>query len=198
MPDRRTWRNGRRTALRWQSPQGRGGSSPLVRTCDRKLSVRRSQYGHEDLERAAAASRSFAQLMSALGLRPGGGSHSRLKRLVVELGIDVSHFLGQAHLRGCVPPGGPDKFRPAELLVVNRLKGRRERPERLRRALSETGVSSCCARCGISEWLGAKIALEVDHINGVATDNRADNLRLLCPNCHSQTETFGRRKRASD
>lgn len=48
-----------------------------------------------------------------------------------------------------------------------------------------------CAKCGITdEWQGEKIVLELDHINGDRYDNRVDNLRFLCPNCHSQTSTF--------
>ena len=44
--------------------------------------------------------------------------------------------------------------------------------------------------CGLSEWINGKLVLELDHINGDHTDNRIENLRFLCPNCHSQTETF--------
>ena len=48
-----------------------------------------------------------------------------------------------------------------------------------------------CAICGISDWMGLPLTLQVDHINGVNNDNRIENLRLLCANCHSQTDTFG-------
>lgn len=57
-----------------------------------------------------------------------------------------------------------------------------------------------CAECGISEWRDKLLSLHLDHINGDKHDNRLGNLRLLCPNCHSQTETYGgrnvRRKRS--
>jgi len=47
-----------------------------------------------------------------------------------------------------------------------------------------------CGECGISEWNNKKLALHLDHINGKNSDHRLDNLRFLCPNCHSQTETY--------
>jgi 5-methylcytosine-specific restriction endonuclease McrA len=54
-----------------------------------------------------------------------------------------------------------------------------------------------CAECGITTWRGKPLSLELDHINGDKHDNRLENLRLLCPNCHSQTVTYaGRNKHA--
>jgi hypothetical protein len=52
-----------------------------------------------------------------------------------------------------------------------------------------------CECCGISEWNGKSIILQVDHKNGLANDNNIDNLRLICPNCHSQSDTFSGRNK---
>lgn len=66
-----------------------------------------------------------------------------------------------------------------------------------RRLLDEGILRDECYECGISRWLGTKLTLQLDHINGINDDNRIDNLRMLCPNCHSQTETFsGKNNRA--
>ena len=54
-----------------------------------------------------------------------------------------------------------------------------------------------CAICNISEWQEQKITLQVDHIDGNAGNNKPENLRLICPNCHSQTKTFGARNKGS-
>lgn len=66
---------------------------------------------------------------------------------------------------------------------------------KLKERLIKDGVfEHVCAECGLQpEWNGKKLTLALDHINGVNDHNRLENLRLLCPNCHSQTETFAGR-----
>lgn len=55
-----------------------------------------------------------------------------------------------------------------------------------------------CLHCGINEWQGRPLILELDHIDGHKRNNTRNNLRVLCPNCHSQTPTFRNKKRATD
>ena len=61
------------------------------------------------------------------------------------------------------------------------------------RLLSAGLLENRCQDCGLSEWLGKPLTVQIDHINGIRNDHRLENLRMLCPNCHSQTETYGRR-----
>ncbi len=64
----------------------------------------------------------------------------------------------------------------------------------IKRRLLEAGIlKNQCSLCGLSEWRGMRLSIQIDHINGVKGDFRIENLRMLCPNCHSQTATFGGR-----
>ncbi|MEV4639324.1 helix-turn-helix domain-containing protein [Actinoplanes sp. NPDC049548] len=148
------------------------------------------RYTRELLAEAVAASLSTADVLRYLGLRQTGGGHAHIRRRINHYGIDTSHFLGPNHPR--VPPS--NRRQAAEILVLRSADARREAPSRLRRALIESGREHRCATCGLgNEWNARALTLHVDHINGRFWDCRPDNLRFLCPNCHSQTETYAGR-----
>lgn len=96
-----------------------------------------------------------------------------------------------ARLRGDVVPR-PHAMPLARLLVVGRVTNRRH----LRGRLIVAGLKEeRCEVCGLDAWCRAPLVLQLHHVNGDGLDNRLENLQLLCPNCHSQTENWGGRNR---
>ncbi len=104
-----------------------------------------------------------------------------------EFGFSNSAWRG-AVKRGAISPR--PGFRPIdEIFAVNTRRNRGHLKQRLLLMLRENR----CERCGIREWRDRPLAMALHHINGDRLDNRLENLELLCPNCHSQTENYGGR-----
>lgn len=148
-------------------------------------------YTRDQLATAVAASTSFAGVLRHLGRPQAGGTQAHLARRIRREGLDTSHFTGQGHNRGKRSP----RLSASEVLVVLPPGSSRRKTPQLRRAMSESGVPDVCDACGLGQqWCGRPLTLVVDHCSGDWLDNRLGNLRLLCPNCHSQTATWCRRK----
>ncbi len=144
------------------------------------------KYTREVLEEAAERSTSVAGVLRYLGLNQAGGTHAHISRTLKSMGVDTSHFIRNQGGLGRV-----NRRAPKEILVRLPLGSRRAKPSQLRRALQEIGRLHECALCGCDgSWLGSPLVLHVDHIDGDYHNNLADNLRFLCPNCHSQTPNF--------
>lgn len=151
----------------------------------------------EGLEEAVIKCESFADVCRALGIKNiRGGSYERVKCRIKEFNIDTSHFLGQAVLAGKRNPACFQRKHSNEE-ILSKGKVNRVSHKMLKRALLESGIHYKCKNCLLETWLDKTITLEVDHINGDWSNCLIENLRFLCPNCHSQTPTYGMKNKKS-
>lgn len=147
----------------------------------------RRKYTKEILQEAVDKSFSVMEVLDCLGLARAGGSHSHISSMIRKHGIDTSHFLGKRYNTGKPPV---NKRKPEDVLVLKPVGSTKEKTLALRKALIASGVDHQCSECGLKNiWNSKPITLEIDHIDGNWLDNRIENLRFLCPNCHSQQVT---------
>lgn len=143
----------------------------------------------EEYVEIAKKSFSIAQMCRELGIKPIGGNYRILHNKIKEYDIDISHFNGKGWNKG-------ERYKQIkfatplnEILVENSTY----QSFKLKNRLLKEGIKEYkCENpeCGLTEWLGKPIPLELHHINGDNTDNRLENLILLCPNCHALTDTY--------
>ncbi|MFE7435560.1 HNH endonuclease signature motif containing protein [Streptomyces tendae] len=154
------------------------------------------KWTREVLQEAVSASTNMCEVLRHLGLEVVGGHHTHISRRIKAYDIDISHF--QMPTR----KGKPWRPRTPEGVLIEQppSQARRIPSDRLKWAMRITGTPEQCALCGTgTAWRGRPLPLEIDHIDGNWQDNRIENLRFLCPNCHSTTDNYrGRGKRRTE
>lgn len=131
---------------------------------------------------------SITEVLEQIGLTPRSGNFLTAQKYINQYKLDTSHF--NPFLAGQKKKAGT-KYQLIPIEEI--LEGFHPtfRTYNLKLRLIKEGVKEYkCEECGLIEWRGNSITLDLDHINGISTDHRLENLRLLCPNCHSQTPTF--------
>jgi hypothetical protein len=145
------------------------------------------KWTREVLQEAVSASTNMCEVLRHLGLEVVGGHHTHISRRIKAYGIDVSHF------RAPTQRGRAWRPRTPEAVLVEQPTGRARRVpnDRLKWAMAAAGMQERCAMCGVEAvWRGHPLPLEIDHIDGNWRDNRIENLQVLCPNCHSTTDSY--------
>lgn len=163
----------------WRPDGVRPGRGPARRPVSIDDEVLRARLPH---------ARSLAEVLIALGLDPANGAHYRgVRRRIDRLGLATTHLAGRAWARGT---GGTRTPRPLVEILVHDSPWRGGSSSLRDRLVDEGVLPWVCDECGLTTWNGRRAPLQLDHVNGDNRDNRRENLRLLCPNCHALTPTY--------
>lgn len=153
--------------------------------------MRKRKWTKEQLQESLKKSRSLGQLLVLLGLRPVGGNYAQVKKYFQKENLDCSNLKGRSWEKGL-----KRTFWPIRELSKILVKNSDYQSSKLKERLFKAGLKEkFCEMCRwAKETPDGYLPLELDHINGIHTDNRLENLRVLCPNCHSLQPTHRGRK----
>lgn len=131
---------------------------------------------------------SIRDILICFGFRPSSGTmRGKIRSRIDKEGIDSNHLERRSN-------NSKTKIPIEEILVENSTYTNRSRLKI--RLVNEKILKYECKECeNDGKWKDKKLSLQLDHINGVPNDNRIENLRFLCPNCHSQTNNFSGRNK---
>lgn len=152
------------------------------------------KYTDEEFIKAVTESLSIASVCRTLGMRPSGGNYRTVHSKIESLSLNTSHFTGSAWNVGINFKPIKTKIPLSDIMVE---KSSYKSTTSLKKRLFEEGYKEeRCELCGNTEWMGNPIPLEIHHINGINTDNRLENLSIICCNCHAITPNYRGKSKA--
>lgn len=146
------------------------------------------RYTKEEVDNVVKNSKSKRECLIKMNLQPYGGNYRILEKYINLYKISTSHFLGQ----GWNKNNSPADIKPIEKYFNNEIPISSYKLKI--RILKDKIKEYRCEECGLENWNGSPIPLELHHINGNNKDNKLENLKLLCPNCHALTDNYRNRK----
>lgn len=155
----------------------------------------RNIYIKEELEEKVKKCLSWRQLLFEYNLKETGGNYNTLQEKCKKYDIDTSHFLGKGWNKvqhKCF--GNSIDLEKRLSLHETKMSSSKTKEIVINHGLKENR----CEICGISEWNDLPLTLQLHHKNGNPKDDRLENLQILCPNCHSQTNSFCKRQKIRD
>lgn len=149
------------------------------------MKKQRYRWEKEKFIEAVKNSETISGVLQELGLFVSSGNYRTFYKYKNLWQVDTSHFIGYNSKNKTF---NRERIPTEQILVENSFYSKCSLRKRI---IKENIIEYKCAICGIISWLDNPLSLNLDHINGDNTDNRIENLRFLCPNCHTQTETYG-------
>ena len=141
-----------------------------------------SKYIWDEIEirKAVNESSSYREVLRKLNIPTSGNNGATLKRRIKEYGISTAHFTFH-----------PKQLKTKKPVEAYLSENTHITSSKLKEKLFSSGLKeNKCEICGADTWLGKRLICQLHHINGDNTDNRLENLQILCPNCHSQTDSY--------
>lgn len=140
----------------------------------------------EQAKEICAKVTNIADFCREVGWQPRGDNYKIFHKYVKEYNLDTSHFTGNrtniGNRLGCGKVLSDEEFFTKNKLIKTSTI--------IKRLIDKEYKEYKCECCNINEWQGKPLTLQLHHINGDHMDNRLENLQLLCPNCHSQTDSY--------
>lgn len=152
------------------------------------------KYTKENLEPIVKNCNAVSEIVRQLGLKECGGSHSHISKLIKKFEISTLHFNKKILYKNRQINKKFTKEKFIEKILI--LNGTGWQSHKIKLKLFEFELKERkCEKCSqIEIWFGEKLSLQLHHENANRNDNRLENLKILCPNCHSQTKTFSTTK----